>query len=178
MVLSGYTADVDHHTNQFYFTTVGTTRTSGVSAPSSHKTAKTVVQSGVPWQQHCWSSGGRCTANSRVITVPGIDRQREMKDSRCFIFVFIFGICKRLVEGMGGWPSAGINLLLIFTANTFASVYPTLGLQMFKLSVRGNRWSVKAMYRYLFSSVPAQVMVNRSCMVVKERSPPKSRTLT
>lgn len=104
-----------------------------------------------------------------VITVAEIDRQRGTRDSRCFILVVIFRLHTGFIEGIDGWASAGINLLLILTANTFTSVYPTLGLRMFKLSVRGNRWSVKVMWRYLFSSDSAQVMGNSSCMVFRER---------
>lgn len=67
-------------------------------------------------------------AGCHVITLPETDRQRKTRDSRCFILVVIFGLRTGSIEGMDGWASAGINLLLILTANTFASVYPTLGL--------------------------------------------------
>lgn len=87
-------------------------------------------------------------ADSHAMTVPEIDRQRKRKDNRCFIFRLRTGF----VEGTDGWATAGINPLLILTANTFASVYPTLGLRVFKLSARGNRWSVKISLRIRLST--------------------------
>lgn len=61
-----------------------------------------------------------------------------------------------------------------FNSESFASVYPTLGLRVFKLSVRGNRWSVKAMWRYLFASESTQVMGNSVCMFFQRKVSPSN----
>lgn len=63
----------------------------------------------------------------RVITVPGTDR--EKRETTGLVLAVIFRLHTGFIEGTDGWASAGINLLLILTANTFASVYPTLGAQ-------------------------------------------------
>lgn len=60
-----------------------------------------------------------------VITAPETDRQKKTTDSRCFIFVVVFRLRNWFIEGMDGWSSVWINLLLILTGNTFGSVYPT-----------------------------------------------------
>lgn len=112
-------------------------------------------------QHHCWYSRGR-KCSCHVITGVEIDRKRETAGVS-------FWWLKGFIEGMDDWASAGINLLLILTANTFASVYPTLGFRVFKLSARGNGWSVKAMWSYLLKSDSAQVMGNSSCMVFQEK---------
>lgn len=64
-------------------------------------------------------------AACQVIRAPESGRQEKTRDSRCFILAALFRLRNGFIEGMDGWSSARINLLLILTANTFGSVYPT-----------------------------------------------------